>query len=343
MNFKIKKLRIDKDQAIKNKWENLLLSSKIHPEKTIDYTAGVYDGEDLIGTGSYFQNILKCIAVAPEYVGGKVINLLMSHLMTEVFDKGYVSCYIYTKEEAAHSFLHLGFHEIARVPGELVFLEQSSRGFTSYIEDLKKTRKEGMNIACIVMNANPFTNGHLYLVETAAKENDILHIFILSEELSDFKSKIRFELVKKGTSHLHNIILHETGDYIVSAKTFPSYFLKEKSNVTYIQASLDAIIFKDYIAPSLNIRRRYVGEEPLSQSTAIYNKALKDVFNNEMQLVIIKRKEFDHEVISASRVRKLFRENLMEQIKDLVPKSTYEFLLSKEGREIQIKIQEKGV
>lgn len=343
MSYKIKRLRIDKDQEIKNEWENLLLLSNIRPEKSIDYTAGIFDGENLIGTGSFFQNILKCIAVSPEYAGGKVINLLMSHLMTEVFDKGFVSCYIYTKEEAAHSFLHLGFHEIARVPGELVFLEQSSKGFSSYIEDLKKTRKEGINIACIVMNANPFTNGHLYLIETAAKENDILHIFILSEELSDFPSKIRYELVKKGTAHLRNIILHETGDYIVSAKTFPSYFLKEKSDVTYIQASLDAIIFKDYIAPSLNISRRYVGEEPLSQSTAIYNKALKNVFNNEIQLKIIQRKELDHEVISASRVRKLFKENLMEQIKELVPKSTYEFLLSKKGREIQIKIQEKGV
>ncbi len=276
-------------------------------------------------------------------MGGKVLNMLMSHLMSEVFDKGYVSCFIYTKEEAARSFMHLGFCEIARVSGELVFLELSAKGFLSYIEDLKKTRKEGDKVASIVMNANPFTNGHLYLIETAAKENDILHIFILSEELSDFPSRIRFELVKKGTAHLHNIILHVTDDYMVSAKTFPSYFLKERSDVTYIQASLDAIIFKSHIASSLGISRRYVGEEPLSQSTAIYNKALKDVFNEEIKLIVIPRKELNDEVISASRVRKLFKENHMERIKELVPKSTFEFLLSPEGRKIQNKIQGKEV
>ncbi|MDF2950361.1 MAG: hypothetical protein K0R07_2412 [Sedimentibacter sp.] len=343
MSFIIKKLRIDKDYSVKKDWEDLLSHANIRPEKAIDYTVGVFEEDNLIGTGSIFQNILKCIAVAPEYMGGKVLNMLMSHLMSEIFDKGYASCFIYTKEEAAHSFIHLGFCEIARVSGELVFLELSSKGFLSYIEDLKKARKEGDKIASIVMNANPFTNGHLYLIETAAKENDILHIFILSEELSDFPSRTRFELVKKGTAHLHNIILHVTGDYIVSAKTFPSYFLKEKSDVTYIQASLDAIIFKAHIAPSLGISRRYVGEEPLSQSTAIYNKALKDVFNEEIKLIVIPRREVDNEVISASRVRKLFKENHMEQLKYLVPKSTFEFLLSPEGRRIQNKILEKEV
>jgi [citrate (pro-3S)-lyase] ligase len=343
MSYIIKKLRIDKDYSIKKDWEDLLFHGNIRPEKAIEYTAGIFEGDNLIATGSIFQNILKCIAVAPEYMGGKVFNVLISHLMSEVFDKGYVSCFIYTKEEAAHSFMHLGFCEIARVSGELVFLELSAKGFLSYIEDLKKTRIEGNKVASIVMNANPFTNGHLHLIETAVKENDVLHVFILSEELSDFPSRIRLELVKKGTAHLHNIILHETGDYIISAKTFPSYFLKEKADITYIQASLDAVIFKSYISASLGISRRYVGEEPLSQATAIYNQALKDVFNEEIELIVIPRKEIANEVISASRVRKLFKENHMEQIKNLVPKSTFEFLLSPEGRKIQDKIQEKEV
>lgn len=343
MSYTIKTLRINKDSSTKKNWENLLINANIRSENSVDYTAGVFEGDNLIATGSIFQNILKCIAVAPEYAGGKVLNILMSHLMSEIFDRGYSSCFIYTKEEAANSFIHLGFHEIARVPDELVFLEQSVRGFSFYIEELQKTRKEGKKIASIVMNANPFTNGHLHLIETASKENDILHIFILSEDLSDFPAKIRFELVKEGASNLKNIILHETGDYIISAKTFPSYFLKEKSDVTYIQASLDAIIFKSHIAPSLGINKRYVGEEPLSQSTAIYNKALRDIFNDEIELIIIPRKEFSDEVISASRVRKLFKENLMDQIRNLVPKSTYEFLISAEGKKVQNKIQEKEV
>jgi [citrate (pro-3S)-lyase] ligase len=339
----IKKLHIKRDSQVKSNWESLLLNANIQPEKTIDYTAGVFDNEKLIATGSIFQNIIKCVAVTNEYSGGSVFNMLITNLMSEIFDRDYISCYVYTKEETAESFTYLGFKEIARVKDKLVFLEKATKGLDNFVEELEKTKLYGEKIAGIVMNANPFTNGHLHLVEKASNENDILHLFVLSEDLSDFPSKIRYELVQKGTKHLKNVILHETGDYMVSAKTFPSYFLKENDDVTYIHASLDALIFKNYIAKALNIKIRYVGEEPLSPATAIYNKALNDVFGMDLQLIVIPRKEILNEVISASRVRKLFKENEMDALKQLVPQSTYEFLNSSKGKEIQKKIIEKDV
>ena len=42
-----------------------------------------------------------------------------------------------------------------------------------------------------MMNANPFTLGHLHLVERAASENDTLHLFILSEEAGPIPFLIR--------------------------------------------------------------------------------------------------------------------------------------------------------
>lgn len=341
--YNIKKLYINKDAQVKKQWEELLHSSNIQSEKTIEYTLGVYDNEVLIATGSIFQNIIKCVAVSKEHSGGAVFNMLVSELISEVLDRGYVSCFIYTKEETADSFKYLGFKEIERVPKKLVFLEKAVNGFSEFLQELKKNKTEGDKIAGIVMNANPFTKGHLHLIETAARENDILHIFVLSENLSDFPSDIRLDLVKQGTAHIKNVVVHQTGDYMVSAKTFPSYFLKENDDVTYVQASLDALIFKNHIAKALNITHRYVGEEPLSPATNIYNKALKDAFGSDLKLTIIPRKEINSEVISASRVRKLFKENEMEQIKELVPPTTYNFLNSDEGKIIQKKINEKEV
>jgi len=320
MEYAIKRLRTVKDKSVNKIWSDFLLSSGIRSEENVDYTVGIFDNDDLIATGSIFQNILKCIAVAPQFTGGKVFNILISHLMSEIFDKGYESCYVYTKEESLSSFKHLGFKEIDRVKDELIFLEKSASGFNEYLELLKKTKKDGERIAGIVMNANPFTKGHLHLIQTAAKENDFLHVFVLSEDISEFPSDVRFELVQKGTSQLNNVILHQTGDYIISAKTFPSYFLKEGSDVTYIHACLDAFIFKKHIAPALKITKRYVGEEPLSPSTAIYNKAMADVF---------------------ARVRRLYAQGMIDEIKELVPQTTFEYLLSSSGRKIQNKLQNK--
>ena len=176
-------------------------------------------------------------------------------------------------------------------------------------------------------------------MEWAAKENDVLHLFVLTEDLSAFPSAVRKDLVKKGTKHLENVYVHDTGDYMVSAKTFPSYFLKEDEDVTRVQATLDALIFKNYIAKALGITKRYVGEEPLSFATNIYNQALKDVFQDDLELVILKRKEMGEGVISASRVRALLKQGNLQDVKELVPETTYDFLLSKEAKEIILNIQ----
>ena len=76
------------------------------------------------------------------------------------------------------------------------------------MKSLEKTKKEGNKIAAIVMNANPFTLGHLHLVEKASKENDILHLFIVSEDKSIIPFNERKQLIMEGTSHLKNIIYY---------------------------------------------------------------------------------------------------------------------------------------
>ena len=124
------------------------------------------------------------------------------------------------------------------------------------------------------MNANPFTLGHLYLTERASAENDTVHLFMVSEDASLIPFKVRRRLITEGTSHLDNIIYHDSGPYIISSATVPSYFQKDMDAVIESHAKLDLVIFTK-IAHALGIGRRYVGEEPHSRATGIYNQIME--------------------------------------------------------------------
>lgn len=181
-------------------------------------------------------------------------------------------------------------------------------------------------IGSIVMNCNPFTLGHQYLVEYAAAQVDYLYIFVVEEDKSYFKFEDRIELVKSGTSHLKNVKVLPSGQFIISALTFSEYFDKANLEGTTIDTSLDVETFGRQIAPCLDISVRFVGEEPLDPITAQYNQSMKEILPKYgIELREIPRKCLGG-VISASRVRKCLKENNWDEIKRLVPKTTYLFL-----------------
>lgn len=179
----------------------------------------------------------------------------------------------------------------------------------------------------IVMNCNPFTLGHQYLIESAAKEVDYLYIFVVEEDKSYFKFADRLELVKKGVAHLSNVKVIPSGKFIISSNTFSEYFDKANLKGTTIDTSLDVETFAQQIAPCLDISIRFVGEEPLDPITNQYNQSMKRLLpKHGIELKEIPRKEQGDGVISASRVRKCLDEKNWNEIKQLVPKSTYDFL-----------------
>ena len=138
---------------------------------------------------------------------------------------------LYTKPDSAQYLSDLGFYEIVRVPGSLVFMENRRGGFDRYCASLSPKPQEGQSTAGVVMNANPFTLGHRHLVERAARENDVVHLFVLSEEAGPIPSAVRRELVEQGVRDLPNVFCHATGPYLISSATFPSYFLKDSDTV----------------------------------------------------------------------------------------------------------------
>lgn len=226
----------------------------------------------IIATGSCFSNTLRCFAVSSDHQGEGLLNQILTHLIDIQYQRGNLHLFLYTKISTAKFFKDLGFYEIARVDETLVFMENRRNGFAGYLSDLSRTKKEGFS-AALVMNANPFTLGHQYLVEKAASECDTLHVFIVSEDSSLVPFSVRKKLVLEGTSHLPNVICHDSGPYIISNATFPSYFLKDEEAVIKGHAKLDLMVFTR-IADVLSVTRRYVGEERNSQVTGIYNQIM---------------------------------------------------------------------
>jgi [citrate (pro-3S)-lyase] ligase len=170
------------------------------------------------------------------------------------------------------------------------------------------------------------------LIEKASKENDDVILFLVEENKSVFSFEDRFDIVKKTTANFNNVTLIPSGPYIISSATFPTYFLKSLSHASKIYMELDATIFNQYFIPILDIDMRYVGSEPKDPMTESYNETMKMILGDK--LLIVNRIQFEHQVISASYVRLLAKEKRFEEIKKIVPSSTYEFLISKQGQAI---------
>ena len=186
-------------------------------------------------------------------------------------------------------------------------------------------------IAALVMNANPFTLGHQYLIEKAAAENDLLHLFIVSEDASLVPFKIRKQLVMKGTAHLKNICYHDSGPYIISNATFPSYFQKDENAVIESHAMLDLTVFTQ-IAKVLGITRRYVGEEPTSLVTGIYNRIMSEKLPEQgIECIVVPRKTCEDTPISASNVRLALQNGDYDTLSKLVPQTTLDYFKSPEA------------
>lgn len=324
--YEMRKLWLDRDNSTYEKWLTLIEKANLSEGDWMDYTVGLFDGEELIATGSYYKNIIKYLVVCGPYQSENLLTSILTHLLEQIRSEGYTQFFVYTKPQNKMIFESLGFKTIMK-SDELYFMELGSPGFSDYLSFLEKYRLPEVASA-IVMNANPFTKGHLYLVETAAKSSSHVFVFVLSEDRSEFSATDREEMVKLGLQHLDNVTILPTRDYMVSSAVFPSYFLKEKAQMSLAktQATLDASLFKEAIAPTLNIRTRFVGEEPFSEVTNIYNQAMQSVFGEELALKVIPRLEIGDMVVSATRVREALSKGDDALLKRLLPETSYRYI-----------------
>ena len=317
----------------------LLQKEGIRRDGNLDYTCAMFDENyKVIGTGSCFGNTLRCFAVSSDHQGEGLLNQIITHLIEVQYARGNLHLFLYTKVKSAKFFGDLGFYEIARVEDTLVFMENRRDGFGSYLRNLEKTKTGGKS-AALVMNANPFTLGHQYLVETAAAACDTLHLFVVSEDASLVPFAVRKRLVAEGVAHLPNVILHDSGPYIISNATFPSYFLKDEAAVISGHARLDLAVFTK-IAKALNITARYVGEEPTSQVTGLYNQIMAEQLPRAgIDCIIVPRKEVNGKAISASTVRQCLQAEEWATLETLLPQTSLDYFRSPEARIIVDRIR----
>jgi [citrate (pro-3S)-lyase] ligase len=162
---------------------------------------------------------------------------------------------------------------------------------------------------------------------------------MVSEDKSIFPYSIRKKLIKEGTAHLDHIIYHDSGPYIISSATFPSYFQKDEASVINSHAMLDLTIFTR-IAEKLGIQKRFVGEEPTSQVTGIYNSIMSSLLpEHGIACEIVPRKADGDMIISASTVRQAIHDGDQEILKRSLPVTTLNWLNSEEAIPVIAKIR----
>ena len=179
----------------------------------------------------------------------------------------------------------------------------------------------------IVMNCNPFTFGHRYLIETAAAQVDRLFVFVVQEDKSVFRFADRLEMVESATADLKNVVVMPSGRFMISALTFPEYFLKDQVKENGFDVSADVVLFAEQIAPRLGITKRFAGTEPSDPVTDKYNQTMREILpRNGISFIEIPRKENANGVISATAVRRLLTAGDWQGLSELVPMSTLRIL-----------------
>ncbi|MBQ3813937.1 MAG: [Bacteroidales bacterium] len=285
------------------------------------------DGEILAG-GGLSRDVIKCIAVSGTARSLGLSVPLVSRLVSVAAERGFTNVKVFTKPENQAVFESLGFRLLAAAPQAV--LMENGRGLEDYCAYLRGHRADGV----IVMNANPFTLGHRFLVEQASMSfrapegRRNLVVLPVKEDASRFPYAERLEMIRRGCEGIADVV--EGSDYQISAATFPTYFLKNLSDASETQIRLDLDLFGRHIAPALGATVRFVGSEPADPLTARYNALMKEILPSYgVQVVEIKRlKSSDGRFVSASRVREQLDKGSYSAAKALTPASTWPFLMA---------------
>lgn len=308
-----------------NMWQHLLESAGLTVDTLPERTVLVWDGDELVATGSRQGNLLKYLAVAPSHLGEDLTAKVLTELRQDAFRAGIRHLFLYTKPQNKYLFSSLFFYPVAQTASVLL-MEDRPNGIREFLAGYP-AEGSGSVVGAAVMNCNPFTLGHRYLIQEAAKQCDRLYVFVLSQEQPPFSAADRLELVRRGTQDIPNVTVLPTGPYLLSTATFPTYFLKDREQAGSIQCTLDTEIFTRYYAPHFHITRRFVGTEPLSPMTAMYNEALKAALPQKgIELIELPRLESGRAPISASAVRALLGTRQPEALRELVPPTTFTYL-----------------
>ena len=263
------------------------------------------DGDEILAGGGLDGNVIKCVAVSESARSEGLMNILVSRLIAIAREEGRDSVKAFTKPENEGIFKSLGFTLLASSP-KAILMENGRGGLPEYRKYLESLARPGRNGA-IVMNANPFTKGHRYLVEQAASLVDNLYVIVVREDRSRFPYAERKAMIDAGCAGLDNVIVCEGSDYAISAATFPTYFLKKLDDATDTQIALDLDLFVNHIAKPLGVTVRFAGSEPEDALTHRYNELMAEILPGTSVAVVRQDHQPDPELVKGSALRQARR------------------------------------
>jgi len=313
----------------------LLRSSGLEAETDIQVYVVARDGRRIVACAGLTDDVVKCVAIAKERRGSTLALRLMSEIQLVATNRGHGHLFLYTKPDRVPLFEGCGFHKIVVVPGNACLMENTPVGISDYCDSLRAFRQPGQRIGCVVLNANPFTFGHLYLVRQALEQCDWLHVFVVAEDASAIRYADRLDMVRVGLAGLGRLTVHPGSRYMISKATFPYYFLKDSCVVEACSTAMDLLMFRKYIAPALGVTHRFIGNEPYCPVTRKYNKDMFDWLESAnadgpaIQVIEMPRFEVNGRAVSASEVRRLLAREDFETMAALAPATTIECLRSR--------------
>ena len=313
----------------------------------VDYYATLVDEttDEIVAGGGLKGGVIKCVAVADGHKGEAVANQIVSHLIAQANADGHQCVKLFTKPQNQRMFESMSFRLLAEAP-KAILMETGIGGIKRYSEELEsekgKVKSEKSNgklhhlntspqhpimppSGIIIMNCNPFTLGHRYLIEQAAQQVETLYILVVREDCSMFGYDERKAMIVRGVAHINNVVVCDGSEYSISATTFPTYFLKSLSDASDTQMTLDIDLYRRHIAPALGATVRFVGTEPDDPLTRRYNELMKSMLPDVREVA---RLEKSGVAVSASRVRKAIVENHLAQAARLVPPTTVPYIVA---------------
>ncbi len=307
--------------------KELIEKAGLNFSTNLDYSVGLYDQDRLIATGSLAGKVIMCLATLEEYRGEGLITTIISDLISYAAQQDKFHLFLYTKPDNRRQMESLGFQLIGCGGEYAVLMERGFPGIELYKKNLQQERMPAIVAGAIVMNLNPLTKGHLYLIEQALECCDALYVFVVQEDRSRFPFKDRISLLRQAVGDHPKIKVLPSGEYMISSATFPSYFLKAQEHAR-AQIMLDVDVFVRHIAPVLGIAKRFAGHEPYCALTRASNDRMREMLPPAgIEFCEIERLGSEGSYISASRVRKLIDEKRWEELKRLVPEITCRYIL----------------
>ena len=310
--------------------EKFLEGFDIKYERDVDYTIVALDGDKVVGTGSCAGRILKCFSIDPTYQGMGITNTIITRLLDHQYQVGNKHLFIFTKPKSIKIFTDFGFSIVEKTE-DVALLDNKIEELNQLLKNIEDQRESG----AIVVNANPMTKGHLYLINEARKMTDLLHVFMVEEDESTFPYDFRYKILKEELEKFDDVLVHPGNNYIISKNTFPTYFYKDEKTILKAYSELDSKIFGRYFARTLNIKKRFVGTEDKDLVTKNYNETMERILPDYgIEVVEIPRASLDDEIISASKVRLFLKERKFEEAYKFLPEATIKALKSEEGQRI---------